>query len=152
MIEWSVVCVAVAFIAVAAAAIWVLRTVNQTFLKAQAAIEQLQDDSEQLRIEVEELLERANRTFRKLDEHVHAVDPLFASARGIGETIEQVAAEVSAVSATLAESAVEHIRLAHARNEQRIGDLFEWVDFGFGLWKKWQQHRSSSSQTNSPNA
>lgn len=138
MIEWSVVAIAVAFVVLVIVAIIVLLTVNKTMKQARISLLQLQQETDTLRKELTAFLQDSKKTANILERQLSAIDPFCRSIREAGETVQHVTSSIASVTNALTESAVTHIHRAHANNTDRIGDVFDLVDIGLGLWEKWK--------------
>lgn len=142
---------AVAFIVLIIALLFAFAGVRRTIREAQVTLVQLREDASQIRGELQMLIRDTRTTVHAIEQQIAAVEPFCASIREVGETVHHVTSSVTSVSNALTASAMQHVYRAQANNAQRIGDVIEWVDFGFGLWKKWQTHRSSRTGSAEPN-
>ncbi|OPA81084.1 hypothetical protein BVG16_01730 [Paenibacillus selenitireducens] len=138
MIEWSVVAIAVTFAILVIVAIVVLLTVNTTVKQARISLLQLQKETDALRKELTAFLQDFKKTANILERQLSAIEPFCSSIREAGETVQYVTSSITSVTNALTESAVTHVNRAHANNTDRIGDVFDLVDIGLGLWEKWQ--------------
>jgi len=147
MVEWSVVSMAVAFVILVSVAIVVLITVRNTVLQAYVTILQLQRDTAALGRDVSVFVQDAQQTAAMVKRQVDAFEPFCHSIRETGETLRYVSSSVTSVTEALTSSAVSHVNRAHANNIERIGDMFDWMDLGLGLWEKWQAVRPANAES-----
>lgn len=152
MLEWSVAVSAAAFIAVAIVAMIVLISLKRAIGQAQETLQHLQKEAGMLRDEASQFLQDTRRTANMLEGQLSSVEPFASSIRQAGDAVQHVTSSITSVTNALTESAVNHIHRAHANNSDRIGDVFDLVDIGLGLWEKWyvMRHAADSRSSTKP--
>lgn len=126
IIEISVAVIAVAIVVLVIYLIKVLRTLDVTIKSVQDTVERVERNVDDISKQSVSVLEETKVLTADLNQKSQKLDSLFASAKGIGDSVDQV-------SASMVEQAEQH--------RVQLGNLLALTSFGLETWQQWKNIR-----------
>ncbi|MEK5060376.1 DUF948 domain-containing protein [Paenibacillus shunpengii] len=140
MIAWSVALMAGAFVILAAAGVLVLIEAKSLMKQVKRSVSQLEEKTDLLAADTSAMIQGTNKAISDMQGHLEKSAPLFESIASLGMVLQQVSRTMDEISLKLSRSAHKHVDGAHQDNEQRLGQMFRYVDAAMTVWHTWQRN------------
>ncbi|WNQ09816.1 DUF948 domain-containing protein [Paenibacillus aurantius] len=137
VLQISAAVAAAAFVVLVLFAVRVLQAVKATLERTGETVETVSKETLVLAREASATLQEIRRTTERLEGRLKQVDPLLASIRQTGETVQTAAHAAHQVTGAIAEVAV-HAADQVTRHQNRIAETASWLTAGIKLWKAWK--------------
>ncbi|SFS45424.1 DUF948 domain-containing protein [Paenibacillus sp. 453mf] len=147
MVEWSVALMAGAFVILAAAGVLMLIEARSLMKQAKRSISQLEEKTNMLAVDTSAMIQGTNKAISDMQGHLEKSAPLFESIASLGTVLQQVNRTMDEISVKLSRSAHKHVDGAHQDNEQRLGQMFRYVDAAMTVWHSWQRNSPAPGNT-----